>query len=241
MTTPIYIAEVAKPDMRGTLVTINGLLICFGQFTAGMIDGIFDQIDPENGWRYMLGLSGVPSIIMFIGFLFLPESPRWLVMVGREDEALSVLESVRETKRESTHELQEIIEVCSVLQGSLSRANTLLVSEYGNDEDEEKDVDDSDKASNQDIEDVPEGCMDRILTFIEPFTNLISHAPTKRAMILGCGIMILQQLSGINTVMYYAASIYEASGYDGEYFIFLIIFGSIFVETMFLMNECFVT
>jgi hypothetical protein len=256
LTTPIYIAEVATPSMRGTLVTINGLLVCFGQFTAGMVDGIFDQIDPDSGWRYMLGLAGLPSAIMFVGFLFLPESPRWLVMVGREEEAFSVLESVRETKRESTHELQEIIEVCSLMKGSLSRANTLVVSEYGNHEDEspsdvvrqnaktrgseseegedshDDDLEDgvastqnSDEITNQDIEEeeVSGQWKDRILTFMEPMTNMCSHPPTVRALILGCGIMVLQQLSGINTVMYYAASIYEASGFDGRYKINLLI------------------
>jgi SP family myo-inositol transporter-like MFS transporter 13 len=62
LTTPMYIAEVASPSTRGTLVTVNGLLICFGQFSAGMIDGILDEIDPDNGWRIMLGLAAVPSI-----------------------------------------------------------------------------------------------------------------------------------------------------------------------------------
>ena len=88
LTTPLYIAEVAPPSQRGGLVTLNGLLICLGQFSAGMVDGIVSKWFPNAGWRIMLGLAAVPSIIMGVGFLGLPESPRWLVMMGRVEEAL---------------------------------------------------------------------------------------------------------------------------------------------------------
>lgn len=54
LTTPIYIAEVALPQMRGRLVTVNAFLVTLGQFTAGIVDGIFDQIAPDWGWRFML-------------------------------------------------------------------------------------------------------------------------------------------------------------------------------------------
>lgn len=48
-------------------------------------------------YRYMLGIAGVPSVIQFIGFLWLPESPRWLVEKGREDDARKSLEKIRKT------------------------------------------------------------------------------------------------------------------------------------------------
>jgi len=94
-------AEVAVPRMRGKLVTINALLCVVGQFSAGMVDGVFSQIGNEDGWRYMLGLAAVPSALMFAGFLTLPESPRWLVMAGKTRDALSVLSSVRDTDQVS--------------------------------------------------------------------------------------------------------------------------------------------
>jgi len=279
LTTPIYIAEVAEPAMRGTLVTINGLLICFGQFTAGMVDGILDQVDEDNGWRLMLGFAAIPSIIMFIGFLFLPESPRWLVMVGRSDEALQVLLNVRTSDREAMDELKEIEQVCSVMDANVNAAavnnegdhfydDDLEDNEqrnlydydqeddnisYENDDDisfqnntDDDDDDDDDLQLNDNMKDSQgltstttssknnnknnnnsyhrnasrqkrkstAATISSSTSFLEKLTKMLKHAPTRRALTLGCGMMVLQQLSGINTVMYYAASIYEMSGFD---------------------------
>jgi SP family myo-inositol transporter-like MFS transporter 13 len=108
LTTPVYIAEVALPWMRGRLVTINTLMVTVRQLVAGMVDGVFFQYFPENGWRLMLGLAAVPSVVMFVGFLHLPESPRWLASKGRLHEAAHVLLALRETEEEALEELQDI-------------------------------------------------------------------------------------------------------------------------------------
>ncbi len=227
LSTPIYLAEVASPSMRGTLVTINGLLICFGQFAAGMIDGILDELSPAEGWRIMLGFAAVPSIIMFIGFHFMPESPRWLVMEGRNDEALTILKSIRESDADAVDELQEIINVYSMMMENRN--------EDDDDDDSHHDdpfvyeTDDEglelNSATNFRMDDNDESLQIQSTTrrvLVEPsfssqVKEMLAHPPTLRALKLGCGIMILQQLSGINTVMYYAASIYQMSGFDGEY------------------------
>ena len=47
--------------------------------------------------RYMLGLGGIPAFIQFVGFLFMPESPRWLIIKERDDEAKKVLQKIRAT------------------------------------------------------------------------------------------------------------------------------------------------
>ena len=249
LTTPIYIAEVAAPTMRGTLVTINGLLICFGQFSAGMVDGILDEIDPDQGWRIMLGLAAVPSVIMFLGFRHMPESPRWLVMEGRNEEARSVLLSIRESDVEAHDEYQEIVEVCSYMEGPSGHisieANTnrsdymvdsLNVSLQGssNRGDNDDDLFEMNPVSNHSARDGhSEGALSESvpgvdqsvtrsssvisnLSFFGHVKEMLAHPPTRRALRLGCGIMVLQQLSGINTVMYYAASIYQMSGFDGK-------------------------
>ncbi len=57
----------------------------------------------------MLGLAGIPSILMFLGLLFMPESPRWLVFHNREDKARQVLETIRPS-REVAPELRRIVE-----------------------------------------------------------------------------------------------------------------------------------
>jgi len=244
LTTPIYIAEVAPPDKRGGLVTVNGLLICLGQFTAGMIDGVLNMVNPDNGWRYMLGLAGVPSLIMWIGFLSMPESPRWLVMKGRMEEALEVLRMVRVGEEEAIEEWKEIQEVCAVFQGGDSSTNVAAAASTTVPPSDERsglhegmdskefqhanspldfDYDDDDHGNNNDQmesfatnTEVPTSTdhNHNPQSFTHQVQALFSHAPTLRALRLGCGIMVLQQLSGINTVMYYAASIYQMSGFD---------------------------
>lgn len=213
LSTPIYLAEVAPPAMRGTLVTINGMMICFGQFSAGMVDGVLNGMSPSEGWRGMLGLAAVPSVVMFVGFLFMPESPRWLVMQGRHDEALSVLHKIRETSQEASDELQEIVD-CSVVAGRDSADAEAYLDdafEYG----EESDLGCGEEEPTARAPPVAASARGAGPSLVGQAREMLAHAPTRRALKLGCGMMVLQQLSGINTVMYYAASIYEMSGFDG--------------------------
>uniref|UniRef100_A0A8C2DFX1 Solute carrier family 2 member 13b n=1 Tax=Cyprinus carpio TaxID=7962 RepID=A0A8C2DFX1_CYPCA len=153
MTVPVYIAEVSPSELRGQLVTINTLFITGGQFIASVVDGAFSYL-PHDGWRYMLGLSVVPAALQFLGFLFLPESPRWLLQKGDTQNARLVLSRIR---------------------GSVN-------------------VDEEYESIRSSIEeekiDAGEGpVLWRILTF----------APARRALIVGCGLQMFQQLSGINT------------------------------------------
>lgn len=171
LTTPMYIAEMALPEIRGELVTVNALLCTIGQFTAGMVDGVFDS--HRQGWRWMLGLAGLPSIIMFIGFWILPESPRWLVGKGRNDEALTILTSLRDTPQLAKEELNGITESAS-LESLTRQDDGVILKVY----------------------------------------YMLTDRGCRRALTLGCGLMWIQQLSGINTVMYYAGSIYEMTGFD---------------------------
>ena len=58
--------------------------------------------------RFMLGLAGIPSLIMFIGFFFMPESPRWLVFQGKSEKARNILYQLRVSPIEVTNELCSI-------------------------------------------------------------------------------------------------------------------------------------
>ena len=71
---PMYIAELSPPHLRGTLVALVNACIVSGQVSAALIDGAFSGV--AHGWRYMLGIGGLPSAIQFIALLFMPESPR---------------------------------------------------------------------------------------------------------------------------------------------------------------------
>lgn len=200
LTTPVYIAEVAIPDMRGQLVTINTLMITFGQFFAGMTDGVLDQFFPVSGWRFMLGLAAVPSIIMFIGFLKLPESPRWLASKGKIEQATEILYSIRETDEQADQEMKEILESLPAM-GDRTQSSALSYGSDGSDN----------ESSIQPVQSMHQG---KNHSFWHRVYEMLSHAPTRKALFLGCGLMAVQQCAGINTVMYYAASIYEMSGFE---------------------------
>nr|XP_060515684.1 proton myo-inositol cotransporter [Panthera onca] len=171
MTVPVYIAEVSPPNLRGRLVTINTLFITGGQFFASVVDGAFSYLQ-KDGWRYMLGLAAIPAAIQFFGFLFLPESPRWLIQKGQTQKARRIL--------------------------SQMRGNQTIDEEYdsikNNIEEEEKEV----------------GSAGPVIC------RMLSYPPTRRALIVGCGLQMFQQLSGINTIMYYSATILQMSGVEDD-------------------------
>jgi sugar porter (SP) family MFS transporter len=90
---PMYIAEISPPEVRGRLVAINQLTIVLGQvFTH--LENFFLRNTGTEAWRWMFGMGMAPSLLFFLGVLFLPESPRWLLRSGREGDARRVLERI---------------------------------------------------------------------------------------------------------------------------------------------------
>lgn len=91
---PVYVAEMSPVRMRGRLTMMWQVMINLGILVSSLVAGLFSLTD-QHGWRYMLGLSAVPGVMQFLGFLFMPESPRWLVDKGHVDLALRVLVRMR--------------------------------------------------------------------------------------------------------------------------------------------------
>jgi len=163
---PVYISEAAPVHMRGSLTVSYNTLVVAGQFVATVVCGAF--ADVKDGWRWMLGLAGVPAAIQFIGFIFMPESPRWLMSKGREEEAKQILKKIRPEDYDINSEISDI-----------------------------KD------AINKDSD---------IAGFCEVIKRIIQHQPTRRALIIGCSLQLFQQISGINTIMYYSATVVQMAG-----------------------------
>lgn len=93
--TPIYIAEVSPAAYRGRLVALNQLNIVFGILLAFVSDFVIAGLAPvEIAWRWMFGIIAVPSAIFLLITLLLPDSPRWLAVKGRSDEARRVMEKL---------------------------------------------------------------------------------------------------------------------------------------------------
>jgi sugar porter (SP) family MFS transporter len=161
LTVPLYIAEMAPARIRGALVSLNQLAITVGIGVAYFIDYAFAG---SRNWRGMFISAVIPAIVLLIGMIFLPESPRWLARQGFRARAL---ENFRRLGRGSEAEA-ELAEVEGALQ-------------------EEE----------------------------EGFGSLFRPG-FRVAVLVGVGLAIFQQISGINTIIYYSPVILRMSGYPSD-------------------------
>ena len=91
-TAPLYLAEVASESIRGAMISTYQLMITIGILVAFLSDTAFSY---SGNWRWMLGIIALPGVLFLFGLLLLPDSPRWLMMRERRDEAVSVLQRLR--------------------------------------------------------------------------------------------------------------------------------------------------
>lgn len=112
---PLYLSEVAPTEIRGAVSSLNQLMITVGILLAFIVNAALAQ---SEAWRTMLGLAVVPSLVLLVGMYFMPETPRWLVSRGRDDDAKRVLRRTR-SEQEADQEIREIKEVESEEEGGL--------------------------------------------------------------------------------------------------------------------------
>ena len=92
---PLYIAELAPAGFRGRLVTMNVIFITLGQVVAYVVGwGLGEFGKAGSAWRWMVGLGAAPAVVQAVVMAAMPETPRWLVMVGRAGDARRVVERV---------------------------------------------------------------------------------------------------------------------------------------------------
>lgn len=168
VTVPVYLAEVAPFEKRGSLVSRNELMIVGGQFLAFGINAIIGNVWGGNDqvWRYMLAVAVIPAFVLFFGMLRMPESPRWLIARGREDEALDVLRQVRSEER-AVAEIEEVRQLADIEKDEQSGT----------------------------------------------FKDIVRTPWIRRLLFIGIGIAAYQQLTGINSMMYYGTQVLEAAGF----------------------------
>jgi len=104
---PLYLSEVAPTEIRGAISSLNQLMIVSGILVAYIVNAIFAS---SGDWRAMLALAVVPSLTLLVGMAFMPETPRFLVHTGEEEEARDVLERTHDDGNVEG-ELREIQEV----------------------------------------------------------------------------------------------------------------------------------
>lgn len=140
------------------------LTTCLGILIANLINYGTEKIHPW-GWRLSLGLATVPAVLMFVGGLFLPETPNSLVEQGRVDEGRKVLEKVRGTKNVDA-EFEDLIEASEAAQA-----------------------------------------------IKHPFRNLLKRKNRPQLVIGALGIPAFQQLTGMNSILFYAPVIFQSLGF----------------------------
>jgi len=91
---PVYIAEIAPTERRGSLGMINQVAIMIGISAAYFINWLILDLVHLHQWQWMLGLVAVPSALYFIFLFLIPESPRWLITKGEVDQASSILSNI---------------------------------------------------------------------------------------------------------------------------------------------------
>lgn len=109
MIAPVYIAEISPPSHRGKLVSLNLFAIFLGQFMAFYSNYLLRDFAGADNWRWMIGVMAIPSFLLLVFLLFVPESPRWLIETARHASARAVLVKVNGPGRAEA-EFREISE-----------------------------------------------------------------------------------------------------------------------------------
>jgi sugar porter (SP) family MFS transporter len=173
---PMYIAEIAPAAMRGRLVSFNQLNIVIGISAAFFTNYLILRLGQSDlawaealglgewNWRWMLGVEALPAIFYFLALFAVPESPRWLVMSGKDDDARRVLERVSDSDQAEA----DIEAVKASLHAEQSTERAALRELF------------------------------------RPGMRLV--------LVIGVSVAILQQITGINAVFFYAPMIFEQSG-----------------------------
>jgi len=156
-TAPLYISEISPAHIRGKLVSLNQLMITIGILVSYLADY---ALAASRGWRWMFGLAAVPGLILLIGLLFVPESPRWFVKQQLRDRARAVLAKIRNPL---------------AIDAELAEIESSLTQQEGS-------------------------------------WRELSSPALRPALLIGIGLAVFQQFTGINTVIYYAPTIFQLAG-----------------------------
>lgn len=166
---PVFLAELAPYEIRGSIAGRNELMIVVGQLAAFVVNAIIGNVwgHIDNIWRVMFAVCALPAIALFFGMLRMPESPRWLVNRGDFDGAERVLATVRTPERAAaeTADLRALVEE--------ERGEEHL-----------------------------------------GWRAILSNRNLLKIVFIGIGLGIAQQLTGINSIMYFGSQVLEQSGFS---------------------------
>ncbi|XP_071913007.1 putative polyol transporter 2 [Coffea arabica] len=116
MIAPVYSAEISPRSARGFITSFTEVFINFGVLLGYVSNYFFAKLPTNLGWRFMMGVGAIPSVMLIVGGFIMPESPRWLVMQGRVGDARKVLDKTSESIQESQERLADIKEAAGIPQ-----------------------------------------------------------------------------------------------------------------------------
>ncbi|EPS63014.1 hypothetical protein M569_11773, partial [Genlisea aurea] len=117
MIAPVYTAEVSPAVARGFLTSLPEVFINVGILLGYVFNYALSGLPTRINWRLMLGFAGIPAIGIAAGVLAMPESPRWLIMKGRTEEARAVLRRISDSDEEAQTRFDEIAAECRTPDG----------------------------------------------------------------------------------------------------------------------------
>ncbi|OAP65560.1 hypothetical protein AYL99_01532 [Fonsecaea erecta] len=123
---PTYAAEIAPPNVRGRIGGLYAINISLAYAITEWMGLGFSYIESDAAWRVFFGLQVLPPIIMLLGAIWMPESPRWLIMKGRHEEALVILRRMHQTSDDDTFFMGEFNQIRAQLELEADQKVNLL-------------------------------------------------------------------------------------------------------------------
>ncbi|KAL2846898.1 sugar transporter [Aspergillus pseudoustus] len=115
-TVPVYCAEIAPPNLRGLLSGLQQWMLSWGFFAAQWIGYGATHSTSALQWRFPLAFQVLPALLLTVGILFLPESPRWLVEKDRQEEARATLHRLHSTGDNVDFIVSELVAIQDEIQ-----------------------------------------------------------------------------------------------------------------------------
>nr|CAB3501728.1 unnamed protein product [Digitaria exilis] len=189
MIAPVYTAEVAPTSARGFLTSFPEVFNNFGILLGYVSNFAFARLPVHLSWRAMFLVGAVPPVFLGVAVLAMPESPRWLVMRGRIDDARRVLQRTSDSHGEAEERLRDIKKVVGI-------------------PDDVSDADDM--AAIVRVRNKVSRSSDGGGVWKELLIN--PSRPVRRMLVAGLGLMFIQQATGVDCVVMYSPRVFERAG-----------------------------
>lgn len=188
---PLYQSEIAPPEIRGSLVSLQQQAVTFGILISFWIDYGTQYIPNEGQWRVPLCLQIAIGLILGFGILFFPFSPRWLMSVDRDEEALRVLSKLRRLPIDHPLVQAEWREIKVSVEFD-RRVQREMYPDL-----------------------VDQGTKGKLKMNLLGYVDLFRKGMFRR-LFLASAIMFFQQFVGVNSLIYYAPKIFQSVGLTGD-------------------------